>query len=231
MNALGPIIDYYKGSSKENWREQFAPVFEGLVLEQGTELNTAFGMTFDVRNLLGEDWYRSQLLQFADPIADTSMKEIRNLFNLGFRDGASVPMMEKSLDLLFNQWMKGGTTDAERERTLFAENRLPPYRKEVIARTETIKMSNAGANALYKDWGVFLQEWLSTNDNRTRPEHIAANGQVVSVGGTFTVGGEQLRYPGDPNGSLWNIIQCRCTILPVLSEDVLQSVETGVPEQ
>ena len=231
MNALEPINEYYKKQSKETWRKAFAPVFSSLVMTQGKELNTAFGMTFDVRNLLGENWYRSQILQFADPISETSMKEIRDLMSIGFREGASIPMMEKSLDLLFKQWVNGGTSDADRERTLFAEERLPPYRKEVIARTETIKMSNAGANALYKDWGVFKQEWLATNDARTRPDHLAASGQVVSVGGTFTVGGEQLRYPGDPNGSLENTIQCRCTTIPVFDENVLTTVETGVPEQ
>ena len=231
MNVLIPIIDYYRMSSKDNWRSEFAPVFEALVLAQGKQLNASFGMTFDVRNLLGEDWYRSAVLQFADPIAQTSMDEIRDLFSAAFQEGASVPEMERSLDLMFNQWANGGTTDAERERTLFSERRLPQYRRENIARTETIKMSNAGANALYKDWGVHKQEWLATNDARTRPSHLAANGQVVSVGGTFNVGGYQLRYPGDPTAPIAEIAQCRCTVLPVIEENVLTTVETGVPEQ
>jgi len=33
---------------------------------------------------------------------------------------------------------------------------------------------------------------------------------VVPVGQSFEVGGELLDYPGDPSGSGWNIVNCRC---------------------
>jgi len=171
-------------------------------------------------------------MAFADPIADTSMDEIRDLFSRAFAEGASVPDMERSLDALFQQWASGDLSDAQRERTLFAEERLPPYRLETIARTETIRMSNAGAGArtetirmsnagagaLYKDWGVEKREWLATNDARTRPEHVAASGQIRTVDQAFDVGGYSLMYPGDPSGPPDQTINCRCTILPVIEE-------------
>ena len=219
MNALTPINEYYATSSLDNWREQFAPVFEAVVMAQGKQLNSTYGMTFDVRNLYGEDWYRNYQMDFADPIAQTSKEEIRDLFSVAFREGASVPEMERSLDALFKQWVEGGTTDEERERTLFAEERLPPYRLENIARTETMGMSNAGANALYKDWGIENREWLATNDLRTRPEHSAVNGQIRAVGQAFDVGGYSLMYPGDPSGPPGQTVNCRCTILPVVPDD------------
>jgi len=218
MDALIPINEYYRISSLDNWREQFAPVFEAVVMAQGKQLNSTYGMTFDVRNLMGEDWYRSYEMDFADPIAQTSKEEIRDVFSRAFSQGASVPEMERSLDTLFKQWVDGGTTDAERERTLFAEERLPPYRLEAIARTETMRMSNAGAGALYKDWGVHKKEWLATNDGRTRPSHLAANGQVVGVDQKFEVGGALLKQPGDPSGPASETVNCRCTVLPWLEE-------------
>jgi len=46
---------------------------------------------------------------------------------------------------------------------------------------------------------------------------------------TFTVGGEKLRYPGDPAGSPWNTINCRCTQLPVL-DDMAAGPEEPVTE-
>ena len=218
-DMLIPVADYFKMAGADNWRKQFAPVFEAIVLSQGKQLNATFGMTFDVRNLLGEDWYRSYEMGFADPINATSEQEIRDLMSRAYAQGASVPDMEKALDTLFRQWTEpggAGLTDAEREASLFADARLPAYRLENIARTETMRMSNAGANALYKDWGVEKQEWLATNDNRTRPEHAAASGQVRNIGQPFDVGSETLRYPGDPNGDPSQTCQCRCTILPVI---------------
>jgi hypothetical protein len=52
--------------------------------------------------------------------------------------------------------------------------------------------------------------WKATDDDRTRDDHAEADGQEVPAGDYFTVGGEQLLYPGDPDGSLGNTENCRC---------------------
>lgn len=57
-----------------------------------------------------------------------------------------------------------------------------------------------------------VQEWVATLDGRTRDEHREADGQQVSVGEPFDVGGEELRWPGDPAGSAENTYNCRCTV-------------------
>jgi uncharacterized protein with gpF-like domain len=127
--------------------------------------------------------------------------------------------MSKSLDAMFNQYINGGgLTDEERA---WFEDRLPAYRRENIARTETMRASNAGSNALYVDWGAKQKEWLATADDRTRPEHQvgAAWGRpplVVGIDEKFMIGGEELEYPGDPAGDPGNTCQCRCTVLPVI---------------
>ena len=89
----------------------------------------------------------------------------------------------------------------------------------MIARTETIRASNAGSTQVYKDWGVQKHEWLSTMDDRTRDDHAEANGLVVEIGKPFMVGGEELEFPGDPNGSPGNVINCRCTTIPVIEDE------------
>lgn len=60
--------------------------------------------------------------------------------------------------------------------------------------------------------------WICTLDGKTRPGHWAADGQRVPVKGTFTVGGEQLRFPGDPHGTPGNVRNCRCRV-GVLARD------------
>lgn len=52
--------------------------------------------------------------------------------------------------------------------------------------------------------------WNSMNDDRTREAHADADGQEQPVGTPFDVMGEQLMYPGDPDGSDENTINCRC---------------------
>lgn len=54
--------------------------------------------------------------------------------------------------------------------------------------------------------------WISTLDGKTRPSHWAADGQRAPLAGTFTVGGEQLRFPADPTASPAERKNCRCRV-------------------
>jgi hypothetical protein len=95
-------------------------------------------------------------------------------------------------------------------------------RAMTVARTETMGAVNAG---VYRgaqleaeetgDVAPFLQ-WLATEDKRTRPTHRDADKQRVLLGQPFTVGGAKLLFPGDPTGPANEVINCRCTTLPVV---------------
>jgi SPP1 gp7 family putative phage head morphogenesis protein len=88
-----------------------------------------------------------------------------------------------------------------------------------IARTEAISAFNfAGVEAWRQSGDVDQLEWLSARDSAVRPTHADADGQVAGISDGFDVGGETLEYPGDPNGSPDETINCRCTLLPVISE-------------
>lgn len=54
--------------------------------------------------------------------------------------------------------------------------------------------------------------WITMQDEKVRHAHAAAHGQTVPVDQPFTVGGEQLRHPGDTGlgASHWNTSECRC---------------------
>lgn len=86
-------------------------------------------------------------------------------------------------------------------------------RAATVARTEIISASNAGALAEVRTLNPEAsKEWMATNDARTREWHREADGETVLLGQTFTVGGEELDFPGDPTGSPANVINCRCTM-------------------
>jgi len=90
------------------------------------------------------------------------------------------------------------------------------FRAERIARTEVIGTLNGGKLDGYEQMGIERKEWLATQDDRTRDEHAEADGQTVGIADSFDVGGQSLEYPGDPNGDPANIVNCRCTVLPVV---------------
>ena len=66
-------------------------------------------------------------------------------------------------------------------------------------------------------------EWLSAKDSFVRGtdphdqfDHVSADGQRVEIGRKFNVSGEPLAYPGDKSASAGNVINCRCTTIPVI---------------
>lgn len=98
------------------------------------------------------------------------------------------------------------------------QTRMPDMNKASAirtARTAVTGAQNAGRMDSYvaaTKMGIEMErEWVSALDARTRPEHAEADGKVVSVDEPFIVGGEKLMFPGDRNGSGWNIYNCRCT--------------------
>jgi len=97
-------------------------------------------------------------------------------------------------------------------RNLQQSNAVNRIRGRVIARTEIISASNAGSDLGARSTGLNLnKEWIATPDGRERETHGEANGQVVGMGELFIVGGQEAKYPGDPNLSAEESIQCRCT--------------------
>ena len=140
------------------------------------------------------------------------------MFMQALAEGYSIRDMERALETLFEQWTNGGVVDPTDR--YFAERRLPPWRLEVIARTETMRASNAGSYHLYRDWGVTQKEWLAARDDRTRDSHQVGVAYglplVVGIDEPFHIGGSLLQYPGDPGAPLKETANCRCTVLPVI---------------
>ena len=54
-----------------------------------------------------------------------------------------------------------------------------------------------------------------------RASHAAIDGQMVKDGEPFYVDGEELMFPGDPNGSPGNTINCHCTMTDIWKEEIV----------
>jgi hypothetical protein len=90
---------------------------------------------------------------------------------------------------------------------------ISKLRSRVIARTEAHNASTAATQAAAEASEIPMKrEWVASGGERTRSDHARANGQIVSMNQPFIVGGEELMYPGDPNGSAENVINCRCVV-------------------
>jgi len=205
------------------WRKTFLPLVKGIVADQGREWAALLGMQFDIRNLEAEAWFESYLFDFwKDDIGLTTRKDIGDVLQTAQREGWSVPNMQKALGQLFDAYIKNERIDCTVDdlqpwERWFCE-RQPAHRTELIARTETMKSYNASSQKLFSDWGVQQKEWLTTLDGRERDSHREVNGKVLPIQDAFMVGGQRMMYPGDPNGGVAEVANCRCTLLPVIPE-------------
>lgn len=108
-------------------------------------------------------------------------------------------------------------------------------RARTVARTETMGAVNAGVyrgaqlEAEQRGDVAPFKQWISTDDRRTRPTHVDADKQRTLLSAPFVVGGSSLLFPGDPRGPAQEVINCRCTMLPVVLGETIDWTERQRP--
>jgi uncharacterized protein with gpF-like domain len=91
-----------------------------------------------------------------------------------------------------------------------------PARARTVSVTEVHRAYNMGGLAAalrvqqQESGPQLIKIWMSRDDSAVRPAHRLADGQAQFASQPFVVAGEALMSPGDPSGSPWNVINCRC---------------------
>ena len=160
-------------------------------------------VSFDLLNENALKFLEDKKIKFAIKVADTTHKAIIKELSEGFKLGEGIPELSNRIKNMHEFSMKRAT---------------------VVSRTEIISSSNAGTLQGYKESGVVIgKEWDSHEDERTRKHHLEANGQRVKLDDPFVVDDDLLDYPGDNSydAKASNVIQCRCTLKPILEGEVI----------
>jgi hypothetical protein len=112
---------------------------------------------------------------------------------------------------------------------------IAPARAAMLARTDLIGLANGASVAAAQlvagsdsEGGLGFKQWLATEDERTRESHAEADGQIVPLEQTFTVGSDQLAYPGDPDGSDEEVCNCRCTVVYLSASEAAGDVTASM---
>lgn len=135
-----------------------------------------------------------------NPLAEEYLAAARNrLVNVGN------DVWEEARNQLLDGLRAGSNIETITDMIVNATDLAAP-RAGVIARTEINGVMNLSSIEQMRQLAVdgITKEWLAVGDSRTRPTHLAANGQVVPIAQPFIVGGEALDAPSQPN--------CRCTM-------------------
>ncbi|MCD6506454.1 hypothetical protein J7M22_07480 [Candidatus Poribacteria bacterium] len=106
--------------------------------------------------------------------------------------------------------------------------RTPMQRAEAVARTELLRMYSLGHWARMQSTAEYVpglkKRWVSAHDPRVRPSHARADGQIVPWDKPFLVGGHKAMYPRDPRLPPEESVNCRCVMVPVITEEELRRI-------
>ena len=153
---------------------------------------------FDVTNPEVAQWIEARVAMMVTAVSDTTQKRIRALIAEGAEKGWSIKQVAEEL--------------SDINRSIFNSTRAL-----MIAQTEMGAATNAGAMMGYGQSGVVDQkEWLTARDSEVRDSHLEVEAQgPIGFGDTFSNG---LKFPLDPQGPPEEVINCRCTVAPVISD-------------
>ena len=183
-------ILFNKKNADKSLRKNGKPLIEGtLKANAEKEINAlGLGISFDLQNPAVQEWIADKTFKFAHKVNKTTQDKLRRALKEAIKAGEGIPETKERINKVFTSISKEWSS--------------------VIARTEVISASNAGAMEAYKQSKVVTEkEWISSRDVDVRPEH-QIDGETVALDKTFSNG---LMFPGDPMGDPGNIINCRCT--------------------
>ena len=127
-------------------------------------------------------------------------------------DDTTRKRLAKVIDSSYNDGLSTDATGTALRNTLIG---MGVYRSNLIARTETHRVASFANEAVAESMKIkgTIKEWIAVQDERTRFTHSIASGQKTALESKFVVGGELLKFPGDPRGSAGETINCRCAVI------------------
>lgn len=216
----GGSIDPARVSDEQQfWTEQVnvevMPVVDSI-------LSTAWRRVTRAAEPAGDPWVAQYLNEAGNRMSNLP-DEVYGLIvaeiERGIRDQLDIPTVAKAVDEILT------TAGSDRWKN----------RAVTVARTETIGAVNAGVyrsaqlDAEARGDVAPFKQWISTADKRTRPTHVEADKQRTLLSEPFRVGGAQLMFPGDPTGPANEVINCRCSLFPVVLGEEIDWTERQDP--
>jgi HK97 family phage portal protein len=193
-----PLVDASQVFDFAHWvgktRDALEPFYAAVAATPQPRLASFPGTTATQQAI--EAALRARSGHLAETVSRTTLDQITAAISQAIAQGDSIGEMTKAVNAVFDT---AGTT-----------------RAEMISRTEALGAINAAGDAHAAALGpsvVAGKEWAAAHDDRVRPTHREADGQVRAFDVPFTVGGFPMSGPGDPTAPADEVIACRCTSL------------------
>jgi hypothetical protein len=163
------------------------------------EKKAGFGVNEEWTAAILEYFVRQLLVKAVLPISATTRQLITDTINKGQLEGWGIDRMAYELE----------------------HSDITLARARLIFRTELVMAQNYGKGLAVNDSPFETQEeWIATDDFRTRTAHNEMDGVIIKSGNRFRVprykrrklvGYDLMNGPGDPSAHAENLCGCRCT--------------------
>ena len=184
--------------------EGIAEIIKALYIKAGLlQANTVYG---EVK--------RSYLKIVGFGFNEQWTQEILQYFQLHLLNKAVLPITETTKRLILRLMSDAAEQGLSVEETvkyiLVKSGELNANRARVIVRTESVRAMNYGSMIGAKKSNLVMEKlWITAKDERVRSSHRHLDGVQADMDATFSNG---CAFPGDPNGSGRETINCRCTL-------------------
>jgi len=202
LTGLDQSVNAKRRTMVDMWEKQYRrvlTVFSNLVFSELEGSAKAGLVDFEVKTPVDSFW------QAAGPWVSTHAAKKVTMVN-----ETTKRLIRREID----DGMSTGISHRDIAKNIKAKGLISTkWRALKIARTETHQTAmfgsfkSAEATKLIKE-----KEWDTARDERVRKNHAMADTERVKLQEYFIMTGERLMFPGDPGGSGWNIINCRCAV-------------------
>lgn len=191
-------LDEVLRGTKDDWGEIIEEAW-AKGIETGAGLfqeEVAGGLSFKVFEERAKRYAKKVAGEKVTGIQGSTLKDLRRVISKGIENGDPVDKIAKAVGKLYDGF-KGS-------------------RSETIARTEVSNSIGWGKYESAKEserrLGMeIVRTWIATLDDRTREAHASADGQQRKMNEAYSVGGVEMKHPGDGAAPADLVINCRCT--------------------
>lgn len=187
-------------NNKSNWEKEFESLYIAIIKIFGEDtfkklLNIKANTKFDVWSNDIIDFIQHHTAEQVSHIRGTTKDRLKYMILKGLDEGKTVQEMAKDIRKWYGH---------------FSESRAL-----TIATTEVSSISNYGSlMGAWQSGKDVLKSWVNVGDEIVRNSHIDMDiHPAIELDEYFQVGNSLMQYPGDPNGSSDEIVNCRCSLM------------------
>jgi hypothetical protein len=217
--SIQPVLDALNQSESVAFTNSIAAMLYTEV-PIATAMQTFYNTAWNKQSRGYVKWLKANLppqatigVGFENPIMDAALKEYFNTIGGKHIKDISDTTLKK-VQSAFQTALDNNEGFRGAERRLVKEVGMSKTRARMIARTESLMVTNAAKYTQSELMPIEMEKtWLHDHPKMPRDWHIALSGKTIDLDKKFNADGYMMKHPGDPAGGAGNNINCKCTML------------------